>query len=100
MMSQWIKVEDKLPANGKRVIFFWMNNYNPPKPRTSIGFYAAKHTVDADYWDDVECADYSEDKDQYFCPEGWHEEGWELEYISDVTGVTHWMPLPEPPEDE
>jgi len=65
-----------------------------------MGFYAEKHTINADHWEEVESAEYSEIKDEYFCPEGWYEEMWESEYISETPSPTHWMPLPAPPESE
>jgi len=97
-MSEWISVDDRLPDSGARVILFWMNDYTPPRPRTGMGFYAAKHKISADMWEETEAADYSEEKDEYFCPEGWHEEAWEADYHYPVPNVSHWMPLPPPPE--
>ena len=97
-MNEWISVGKELPATGRRVIFTWWNDYTPPKRRSSMGFYAAKHTLYADHWEDVYIADYSEELDGYFCPEGWQEEMWEAEYHLPVAKVTHWMSLPAPPE--
>lgn len=97
LLSGWISVNDSLPDSGKRVLFAWMNNYDPPKKRVSIGFYAAKHELTVDHWEDEECADYDEEQDQYFCHEGWHEDMWEGEYFLPVVGVSHWMPEPQHP---
>lgn len=96
-MSEWIDVNDQLPNSNRRVIFTWINELN--KQRKSMGFYAKKHTISADSWDEVDLADYCEEKDKFFCPEGWHEEMWEAEFFYSVPHkVTHWMPQPEGPK--
>jgi hypothetical protein len=92
-MSYWISVDDRLPESGKRVIFTWMTNYNPPKRRTSIGFYAERYYIDADHWEFG--AEYDSCQDGYYAPEGWYEEAWELDDLGFVEGATHWMPIPE-----
>jgi len=54
------------------------------------------------YWQDLYFA-YDEENDEYLIPEGW----WEYRhynpdevYNNCVDGkVTHWMPLPKPPEE-
>ncbi len=84
------------PESGKRVVIFWVNALG--KERTSMGFYAAKHTVDADHWEELEGADYCEESDRYFCSEGWVEETWEGEYIYPITGtIVGWDELPRFP---
>ena len=85
-----------LPAPGKRVVIFWVNPQG--KKRSSMGFYVPKHHMSAENWDDVDCADYCEEEDEYYCPEGWHEEMWEAEHFYPITGqVVGWQELPEFP---
>ena len=94
--SQCCDLLTAMPPSGKRVIIFWLNG-NGLK-RTSMGFYAKKYTIDADNWEHVERADYCEEKDQYFCPEGWHEEMWEAEYFYPIQGkVVGWQEVPRFP---
>ncbi len=56
------------------------------------------------YWNEIECYGlYSEEADDWFIPEGW----WEYRQFNDDDvcnniidcAVTHWMSLPEPPEE-
>ena len=97
-MTCWINVRDRLPASGVRVIFSWLNDYHPPKRRTSTGFYASRFSIDASDFPEHEDYEYSEEKDQFFVDVGWYEEGAQGEYFYPQVGVTHWMPLPRPPE--
>jgi len=98
----WISTKYKLPESGQRVIFSWTNCQG--NKRTSIGYYAAEHTLLAeDHWDadvDLELLDYSEKEDKYYVPEGWYEEGAEGEYCYSQSGITHWTPLLKKPEEE
>lgn len=61
----------------------------------------AKDEADVEW--DWEVLDYNEKRDVYVVQPGWYEsvKNWD-EYglcgILDI--VTHWMPLPEPPEEE
>jgi hypothetical protein len=96
VMSNWISVDDEMPKSGRRVLFSWLNPLK--KRRTGLGIYAKKHTIEANDWDYTEAADYDEETDNYYCPEGWVEDPYESEYTYPVEGITHWMPLPEPPE--
>ncbi len=99
-MIEWISVDDRLPYTGKPVLI--ARKYRNGNPVITRGFYAVKHTLDADNWEDCEAADYDESTDQYWCPEGWHEEMTSdcCDYFYSLDRVTHWMPLPEPPEAE
>ena len=96
----WIPIEKEQPESGTRVIFSSVNCQG--FRRTSIGYYAAEHTLLAeDHWTsdvDFEFLDYSLEEDTYYVPEGWYEEGAEGEYCYSQSGVTHWMPLPEKPK--
>ena len=71
-MSEWISVKDRLPKYGKRVL-----TYTPGM--------ANQITVDAydRYYVDVD--------DEWY-------EGWRYRGNHAKNNITHWMPLPEPPE--
>lgn len=73
-MSEWISVKDRLPEDMGEVLVIVSG-----KPHENI-------TLDGAY----EIAEYDP-------VEGWILEMWP-EWRSGV--VTHWMPLPEPPEEE
>ena len=102
----WIPVTKELPGSGTRVIFSWHSQYR--SRRTSIGYYAGYLALDAEsQWDgfgelDADYFDYADDDpDQQtpFIPMGWFEEGADSEYCCQQTDVTHWMPIPFPPEE-
>ena len=103
-MSEWISVAERLPESGvhvllcceMRLIFGGAGRY------VCDGFYAAQWKVCAGGFPDECAAEYSEEDDEYYLFEGWYEviKNWD-DYNSVVIGdfVTHWMPLPEPPQD-
>lgn len=102
----WISVKDHLPESDKRVLASCdVRRLDGYRWRyTCVAFYAAKHSIpEGKYPEDDECYDYDEDEDEYYLKEGWYEviHNWD-EYSSVVIEdfVTHWMPLPEPPEEE
>lgn len=72
-MSEWIKVEDKLPKDGENVIGFWPSRNG--KKIDGKNFAVTKFADDNSWWS-------LEDKDVDFC------------------FPSHWMPLPEPPKQE
>jgi len=80
------------PESGRRVLISWVNELG--KERISIGFYAQKHTLSADDWDDTAAAELGP-TDDYYIPEGWYEETWEGEVLYEITGdVVGWAPQP------
>jgi len=97
----WISVTESLPETGKKVIATFVNQSG--KRRTICAHYIARWSVESDNNDD--CHDeYSEEKDAYFYCEGWYEniENWgEYMAVHVCEGeITHWMPLPESPEQQ
>ncbi len=97
-VSSWISVEERLPGLGPNCFVLATYRTNYGKPRVVRAYFAPKHTIECN-GDETEFADYSEEDDCYYVPEGWyecnaHEEtNWLIDEV-----VTHWMPLPAPPE--
>ena len=68
-MNEWIPVEDRLPAGAGRILI-----YVPP--------------CDQKGHEESELVDMT-----------WHDPGRALSGVRNRGPVTHWMPLPDPPED-
>jgi len=97
----WTSVNEQMPETNTRVIGFWKNVYD--KNQTSCVKYIAPNSVLAEDFLDSEFsegfAEYDEEKDCYWTPEGFYESNYETDvnfFISEK--VTHWMPLPKTPE--
>lgn len=104
-VSGWISVKDGPPKSGKHVFVTCeiRSLYGYKKQYVCEAFYAAEHSIsEGKYLYDTDCYDYSEEDDEYYLKEGWYEVIHNCdEYSSIVIGdfVTHWMPLPEAPEE-
>ena len=102
--NEWVSVEERLPKAEKDVRLFCIT-FNGYKYQCQ-GFYVppGTHRYDSDYSWDLECCDeYDEDSDDYFVNPGWYESvhNWdEYSAFGIADKVTHWMPLPAPPEKE
>ena len=100
---EWTKIAERMPEPGKAVLAcINVPRYNKPPEFNQVilravwypRWYEVANTDD-------EVAEYSEDKDEYYLKEGWYEWNQEEEthfFVSDP--VTHWMPLPDPPNKE
>lgn len=99
-MPRMISVEERLPESGVHVLV----TAKTPGGHKYVcdAFHAEKFSISSEYGDELAC-EYNPEKDEYFLEEGWYEviKNWD-DYSSIVIQdqVTHWMPLPEPPEEE
>lgn len=100
--NEWVSVEDRLPKAEKEVRLYCItpNGYK----YQCQGFYVPPGMLrdDSDYSWGWECCDeYDEDSDDYFVSPGWYESchNWdEYSAFRVADKVTHWMPLPAPPD--
>ena len=104
-VQKWINIKDRLPEPEQEVFVC-------VKSKISNYSYVccAMHVPEnwyrqsSDFCWDFECCDeYDEEQDDYIVKQGWYEsihnwDDYSVVGIEDI--VTHWMPLPEPPEGE
>ena len=102
---RWISVEERLPEVGVHVLCCCEHRgyCGSTSKYVCDGYYAAAESIEGGGFPDECACEYSEEKDEYFLLEGWYEviKNWD-DYNSVSIGdfVTHWMPLPQPPEVE
>ena len=94
----WIPVTERLPKSGLHVLLACKCGSGM---YVCDGFRTEKYSAETAVWDDID-ADYNEETDKYYFPEGWWEvvKNWDdYSCVAIMDDVTHWMPLPEPPKD-
>lgn len=103
-MSEWIDVQDRLPDAEQEVRLFCVTSTG--FEYQCQGFYVPPGTYrdDSGYsWDWECCEEYDEEKDDYLVNTGWYESihNWDdYSAVSIADKVTHWMPIPEAPEED
>lgn len=99
---EWVSVKQRLPEKEQEVLLLCQTNRG--YKYQCIGFYIPEGTFrdDTDIdWDEEVCDEYDEERGDYLVNSGWYEavNNWdEYRAIWIADKVTHWMPLPEPPE--
>lgn len=85
-----IKTSEALPKSG-RYVLAWTDGAKIPMR----AMWAAQHTLPLGDDADLEWGEYSEEKDEYFCPAGWYEVNQFEEQHWGVSGnVVAWCELP------
>lgn len=97
---EWFSVEDKLPEDQKSVLvrqLIGSKNCSVMFVGRYVREFQNEYTGEITEW-----ADYNEELDEHFEPQGWYENQWNWDEYSGVwceqEKVTHWMPLPEAPK--
>lgn len=97
MKTEWISVKDKLPESSKGVLIY---------PQFEVAFYTQAFQTVVDISEDEENThDYDSDADKGECylKPGWYIELEQAQANYDFMffsrNPTHWMPLPEPPNE-
>jgi hypothetical protein len=97
----WISVTDALPKSGVTVLACYRNRLG--KLRRIRAHWIAAKTAEANSEDWDQCSEYDEATDTYYVTEGWYEciDNWgDYSAVAVSEGdVTHWMPLPEAPQE-
>lgn len=104
---KWISVEDRLPKDRKSVNVVVERKREDGKIFQFVmtASHIGHHEIEAEEWPDYDGdTEYDEENDCFWIPENWYEDNFmedNMNYlICDEYRVTHWMPLPEPPEEK
>ena len=93
----WIPIEDRMPMAQQLVLIAYTKDGS--RRAVTMGWYAPAKTVESGYFENEVDDEYNEATDTYYLKEQWVDESRESEYHYSIGGVTHWMPLPELPEE-
>lgn len=97
-LPRWIPVTERLPENDVHVLLSCKCGAGA---YVCDGFHTEKYSTPTQFYEDID-ADYNEDTDEYYFPEGWWEviKNWDdYSCVAIEDKVTHWMPLPKGPEE-
>lgn len=97
----WVPVTERLPSSRVPVLARYTNDYG--NGRTIRAWWLAKFQQESEDIYNFD-ADYDEESDTYYDPEGWYEliDNWgDYSSVAVTEGaITHWMPMPLPPVPE
>jgi hypothetical protein len=96
---QPVAVAERLPEAGQKVIAYYLNALGNRRTILAEWVPAKSRTDDCLVQDDF--AEYDEETDEYYWPEGWYEsiENWDdydAVFVNEGV-ITHWQPLPTGP---
>lgn len=94
----WIKTSHLMPASGRIVLAYYRNSHG--KDRIVRACWFAANTEEC-CDDESDIGIYNEADDTCYWPEGWYEQidNWDAYSAVMVNHeITHWTPLPFPPE--
>jgi hypothetical protein len=96
----WIDATTQKPKTGKKVMVCGRYEDGGARWRAMAAFYPAG-TMHADNWDEPPDEWWDEDGNNCVCPDpAWWENTIEAEDYWMLKGVTHWMTLPDMPNDQ
>ena len=97
-LGAWVPVAERMPASGAVVLACYRNTLGNWR-RIRASWIAAKTEESGS---ESEIGEYDDATDTYYDPEGWYEQ---IDNWPDYTAcavhegeITHWMPLPAPPQ--
>jgi len=93
--SGWIPATERLPNPQQFVLIAYTSNNG--KRAVTMGWHVPAKAVESNFEGEVD-DEYDEETDAYYFKEQWVDESSESECHYLISGVTHWMPLPEVPE--
>jgi hypothetical protein len=93
----WVDVSAQKPVAGKKVIACGRYSWSGKSWRTVATWQPAR-SIDAEFWDDPPDEWWDAEGNHCTNPDDmWLEEAIESEMSYILSGVTHWMPLPDVP---